>query len=274
MCAQYNHVVSIHGVPRSGTSWLGKIVSTHSKVAYRFQPLFSYRFKDRINLASSKNDVQSFLQELYEVKDDAFILGTWLRIEEPDMSVLQKEDHPPFMVMKEVRYHHLVEKLLESVDNLQVVGIVRNPCAVINSWLQAPREFKKEWDPLAEWRFAPSKNQGRIEEFNGFEKWKEATLLFLDLQERYRERFFLIQYEQLVEDPIHIMENAFSFIGLKMEKQVENFIKASQSLHVDDAYALYKSPSVKSRWRSQLDPRISREIIEEVQGTNLERFLV
>jgi len=59
-----------------------------------------------------------------------------------------------------------------------------------------------------------------------------------------------------------------------MEKQVENFIKASQSLHVDDAYALYKSPSVKSRWRSQLDPRISREIIEEVQGTNLERFLV
>ena len=112
MCAQYHHVVSIHGVPRSGTSWLGKIFSAHSNVTYRFQPLFSYRFKDRINLDSNKDDVQSFLQELYEVNDDAFVLGTWLKVEEPDMPVLQKEDCPPFMVMKEVRYHHLIEKLL------------------------------------------------------------------------------------------------------------------------------------------------------------------
>lgn len=274
MCAQYHHVVSIHGVPRSGTSWLGKIFSAHSNVTYRFQPLFSYRFKDRINLDSNKDDVQSFLQELYEVNDDAFVLGTWLKVEEPDMPVLQKEDCPPFMVMKEVRYHHLIEKLLESVNDLQVIGIVRNPCAVINSWFQAPREFKKEWDPLTEWRFAPSKNQGRIEEFNGFEKWKEVALMFLNLQKKYQERFLLIQYEQLVEDPIAVMENAFSFVGLKMENQVKNFINASQSLHLGDAYALYKSPSVKNRWRLQLDTRIYREIVEEIKGTNLERFLV
>jgi len=273
MYAQYQHVVSIHGVPRSGTSWLGKIFSFHSKVAYRFQPLFSYRFKGRITPDSDEHDIQTFLQELYEVKDDDFILGTWLKVEEPSLPVPHKEDLPSVMVLKEVRYHHLIEKLL-TVHNLQVIGIVRNPCAVINSWFQAPREFKKEWDPLTEWRFAPSKNQGRIEEFNGFEKWKEVALLFLDLQKKYPDHFLLIQYEQLVEDPVNVIENAFSFVGLKMENQVESFIKASQSLHLEDAYALYKSPSVKSRWRLQLDPRISKEIIQEITGTRLERLLV
>ncbi|MEO7841485.1 MAG: sulfotransferase domain-containing protein [Anaerolineales bacterium] len=274
MCARYHHIVSIHGVPRSGTSWLGKIFSSHSNVAYRFQPLFSYRFKNRISLDSNEHDVQTFLHELYDVKDDDFILGNWLKVEEPDMPVLQKEDFPSVMVMKEVRYHHLIEKLLNSEHELQVIGIVRNPCAVISSWFQAPREFKKEWDPLNEWRFAQSKNQGSIEEFYGFEKWKEVASLFLDLQVRYPERFLLIQYEHLVEDPVNIISNVFSFVELKMEKQVTAFIKASQSVHVDDAYAVHKDPSVKSRWQLQLDPRIAREIIEELRGTNLERFLI
>jgi hypothetical protein len=274
MCAQYHRVVSIHGAPRSGTSWLGKIFDVHSNVAYRFQPLFSYRFKDRIALDSNAHDVRAFLQELYEVRDDVFIMGDWLKIAKPDMPAVQKEDFPFCMVMKEVRYHHLIEKLLGAVNDLQVIGIVRNPCAVINSWLQAPREFKKEWDPLTEWRFAPSKNLGKIEEYYGFEKWKELALLFLDLQKRYYERFLLIQYEQLVEDPINIIEHAFSFVGLDMEAQVIDFIKTSQSYHIDDAYAVYKSPTVKDKWQQELDPRISEAIVADLQGTLLERFLV
>ena len=56
--------------------------------------------------------------------------------------------------MKMVRYHHLVEKLLKEIDQIKIIGIVRNPCAVINSWFKAPREFNKEWDPLEEWRYA------------------------------------------------------------------------------------------------------------------------
>jgi hypothetical protein len=272
MCAQYHQVVSIHGAPRSGTSWLGKIFSVHSKVAYRYQPLFSYRFKGRISLASTQQDIRSFLDELYDVKDDDFILGK-LHPEESTAFAFQKEGSPSVLVMKEVRYHHLIEKLLHAVDNLQVVGIVRNPCAVINSWLKAPREFKKEWDPLTEWRLAPSKNQGRIEEFYGFEKWKELTFLFLDLEKRYPERFLLIPYEELVDEPIRVIENAFSFVGLHMEEQVKSFIRASQSHHQDDAYALYKSPEVKSRWQLELDKRIEREIIHDLKNTCLARFL-
>ena len=36
------------GVPRSGTSWFGELFNSSPRVAYRFQPLFSYAFKDAI----------------------------------------------------------------------------------------------------------------------------------------------------------------------------------------------------------------------------------
>ena len=269
----YQHVISIHGAPRSGTSWLGQIFRSHSDVAYRFQPLFSYRFKDRIGTASSDDEIHKFLKELYEVTEDAFILGDWRKELEPQISDAKKADHPSWLVWKEVRYHHLIEKFLLAVRDQKVVGIIRNPCAVINSWLQAPKEFKQEWDVQSEWRYAPAKNQGRIEEYNGFEKWKELSLLFLELQRRYPDRFIFIQYEDLVTQPVQQVEMLFSFLNLHMEQQVIDFINASQSRHVDDAYSVFKSPLVKDKWRSELHPHIIAEITHDLLGTTLERFL-
>ena len=268
------NVISIHGVPRSGTSWLGQIFNSHPDVAYRLQPLFSYRFKNRINLNSTKDVICDFFDELYQVKDDDFILEKWRDHNNPIELDFKKNTSKNFLVMKMVRYHHLIEKFLLSDENLKVIGIVRNPCAVIYSWLNAPKEFNNKWDVLSEWRYAPSKNLGRIEEYNGFEKWKELALTFLELEQKNPERFLFIQYEQLVTDPNSIIENAFSFVGLKMERQVLDFIKSSQSYHSEDAYAVFKSPNVKDKWRSELDQRISEEIINEIHRTVLARFMV
>ncbi|NJL77038.1 MAG: hypothetical protein HC892_20515 [Saprospiraceae bacterium] len=75
---------------------------------------------------------------------------------------------------------------------VKIVGLIRNPLSVINSWLKAPKEFKRElgWNELEEWRYAPSKNLDRKEEFNGFEKWKEVALLFIQLQQVYPEKIY------------------------------------------------------------------------------------
>ena len=273
----YQQVVSIHGVPRSGTSWLGQIFSKHSDVAYKFQPLFAYRFRGRLGPDSSVQDILTFLDELYEVNNDDFIAGNWPKQENTlplaDLT-LHKKTQPAVMVMKEVRYHYLIEKFIHAVPKMKVIGIIRNPCAVIHSWLKNPKEFLKEWDKKSEWRHAPSKNQERVEEYFGYERWKELASSFLDFERNYPENFLLVQYEQLVSKPIETILPAFSFVGLQMEKQVIDFIQASQSYHSEDAYAVYKSPSVKDRWRSELDEQISVEIIKDIEGTRLERFLV
>ena len=45
MMAAMRHL-ALFGCPRSGTSWLGQIFNSAPDVAYRYQPLFSYEFKD------------------------------------------------------------------------------------------------------------------------------------------------------------------------------------------------------------------------------------
>lgn len=268
------HTVSIHGVPRSGTSWLGQIFDSHPDVAYRHQPLFAYRFKDRLNLKSSPEDVSRFLHELYEVSDDEFILDVKRR--ESAAAFWQravKENRPRYLVMKMVRYHHLLQLFLENITDARVIGIVRHPCAVINSWLQAPKEFRAGWSAQEEWRYAPKKNAGRIEEFNGFEKWKELASLFLALEEANPQRFYLVRYEDLVANAAQITRDLFDFVGLDTPDQALRFLQISQSRHCEDPYSVLKHPRVKDRWRAQLDPTIVDEIMHDIERTALARFL-
>lgn len=49
--------IAIFGVPRSGTSWLGQLFNSSERVAYRYQPLFSYAFKGRLNENSTLDEI-------------------------------------------------------------------------------------------------------------------------------------------------------------------------------------------------------------------------
>ena len=268
-------VVSIHGVPRSGTSWLGQIFDSHPDVAYRHQPLFAYRFKDRLNVDSSQKDVIRFLNDLYQLTEDDFILDTQRHQAASEFwQTAEKHQSPGFLVMKMVRYHHLLHLFLETVPDIRIAGIVRHPCAVINSWLQAPKEFRSGWNAMEEWRYAPKKNAGRIEEFNGFEKWKEVAYLFLALEQKYPDNFILTRYEQLVQNTETEVDRLFSFVGLDLHPQTLRFIWLSKSRHDPDPYAVIKNPETYQRWRTELNSEIANEILADVRGTELEQFLL
>ena len=53
--------IALFGVPRSGTSWLGQIFDSCPDVIYKYQPLFSYAFKNRLNMQSSFDEISNFL---------------------------------------------------------------------------------------------------------------------------------------------------------------------------------------------------------------------
>lgn len=266
-------MISIHGAPRSGTSWLGKVFDSHPDTAYRFQPLFSYRFKNAINPGSVKEEVEKFLEDLYAVEDDGFILQTEQKKRKVHPDHFIKSFHPHTLVMKEVRYHYLIETLLEQVKDIKIIGIVRHPCGVINSWLKTPREFNREWDIEAEWRDAPSKNQGRQEEYYGFTKWMEIAYLFMDIQQRYPKAFYLLRYEALVNDPLKEISALFHFCGLVIPDQVKIFLLESQSRELNDPDTVFRRADVIDRWKNELDPYIRDAILAEVSGSELQRFL-
>src|SRR5699024_5158560 len=165
-------IISIHGAPRSGTSWLGQLFDSSSDVRYKFQPVFSYPFKNAVSLKSDRNDWMSFLHQLYNTND--IFLDQLDKKERGSYPVFQyKKNLPNTLVMKMVRYHYLIPRMLELLPNLKIIGIVRNPCAAMNSWRKAQREFLEEWDFDQEWYFGDVKNQFRPEEYYGFFKWKE-----------------------------------------------------------------------------------------------------
>ena len=268
----FKRIVVVAGAPRSGTSWLGQILESSPSAVLRFQPLFAYAFKDVVNADSTREEYARFFEDIY-ASNDAFLLQT-MRKEESAHATFEEATDPEYLAIKMVRYHYLLRRMLRDFENLKVVGIVRHPCGVINSWLRAPREFPKGADQRKEWRFGAYKNQGREEEFFGFYKWKEVAHLYLDLQEQYPDRMRIVQYEGLVYFPVRETLRFFKFVGLPFTQATSAFLETCHATHQEGTYAVFKDKSVAERWRSQLDPYIAREIVQDLVGTRLARFLV
>lgn len=263
-------LVSIQSSPRSGSSWLGQIFKSSPKVEFRFQPLFSYAFKDRVDPDSSREMILDFFADILETNDPFVLQADAYHVEYPDLGVRGEVTH---LVMKEVRYNHVVRRMIEQLPELKVVGLVRHPCAVLDSWIHAPREFKPDWSIEEEWRSGAKKNQGRPEESFGFDKWKEVAQLFLDLERERPDQIKVVRYADLNADPENVVRDLFGFCGLPYGSETEAFIRASRSKEGTDANSVYRKVRPDTAWKGRLPEEIAAAVIHELEGTPLERFL-
>lgn len=265
--------IAIHGVPRSGTSWIGSIFDSSPEVCYRYQPLFSHAFKGFLNENSSADEIQSFFEKIMISSDD--YLTQRVAKKTGSMPSFEKVK-PRHVVYKEARYHHFLKNLLQRDKHLKVIGVVRNPKAVIASWFKAPKEFDSaSWNLQTEWRLASSKNENRPEQFYGFEKWKEVTQLFLAFANDYANRFYLLEYDKLLTQTKSEVSNIFEFCNIPMTAPTLDFLRQSRSIDLsDNAYSVYRIRSTDDIWERTLPKEISHEIDEELKGTELERFII
>lgn len=263
--------VSIHGVPRSGTSWLGQILNSSPDVAFRFQPLFSYRYKGALNNHSSAEEIQSFFMDILNT-DDAFVLMRDPKIHVGYPNPIKNEE-PTHLIFKNVRYHYILPNLLDKVPSHKAVAIIRDPRAVINSWYHAPREFEHSWKLAEEWKFASKKNLGRVEEFFGYEKWKEAATLFMALRERYPERVLIIRYQDLHESTSETITEILGHIQLSHSHAIDEFIQHSKGSLIDDPNSVLRAGHRHDAWRNSLPRDISDAIETDLKGTELEVFI-
>jgi hypothetical protein len=144
---------------------------------------------------------------------------------------------------------------------------------VIASWLNAPKEFRSGWDIDSEWYYAPNKNQGRPEEFFGFDSWKIAAEMFLRLSSLYPEQFFLLRYDLLNDSPEPVTEALFNFCGLDMNQQVKDFLCASKTRHESNPYSVFRANATDRNWRNVLPSNISNRIVSELVNTPLAQFI-
>ena len=267
----YQQIIMIVGMPRSGTSWLSQILDSCPQVCFRLSPLFSYAFKNAVNENSSKEAYENVFRGAYAAHDE--FMGQTRNRELGHYPVFKiKDSAPEFLVIKMTRFHNLISTILRYFENLRIAAIVRHPCGAINSWLATPKEFPQEADPMKEWRTGACRKTGP-EEFWGFEDWKKVTRLHLSLAAEYPDRFTIVQYEDLVTNPVGKTRQLFSFLELPYTPQTEAFLIESQSRHDEDTHATYKDPGVKDQWKTRLHPQIQAEILKETQHTDLEQFL-
>ena len=262
--------IAIFGVPRSGTTWLSQIFNSHLDVALRFQPLFSYGHKSRLHERSSAEEIENFFEEILCTKDTFTLMATEIQKNYPTFT---KSAKPTHTVFKETRYLHVIENILTQCHDVKIIGIVRNPLAVLSSWVLAPKEFNSAWNINAEWRKAPSKNQHKLEEFYGFDKWKESAEAFLRFKTQFPKQFFLVRYDELNSLPLQTTEKLFAFCGLDVCGQVQEFLVASKSRHDTDPYSVFRAKANDDRWHGVLPEDIVNKIMLELKNTPLEIFI-
>lgn len=263
--------IAIHSVPRSGSTWLGNIFNSHPDVNFNYQPLFSYTFKDFLNQKSSTEDIDKFFKQLPE-NNDPFIKQTE-GIKREIIPNFNKNKNFTHICYKEVRYHHILKNLLDKAPDIKIIGLVRNPLSTISSWLTAPKEFRGDlgWKIEEEWKYASKKNLNKPEEFNGYEKWKEVTLLFIQLKEQYPNQFYLLNYDDLLKDVNSTISKVFDFCDLKTSSQTYDFINPKVAINQQDAYSVFKTKKEDNEWKKNLPHFIIEEIKNDKEFQKLNK---
>jgi len=264
------HRIGIHGVPRSGTTWLANIFNSNEYVAYRQQPMFSYKFKDYLNEFSSSTEIENFFNLILNSDDD--YLNQKNEIECGKVPNFKKELEKTHLVYKEVRYHNILNTLL-SKSNLNLILIIRNPLSVISSFYNAPSEFKPNWKLEEEWLNAPKKNDNKIENYFGYNKWKESAVLFHKLKDKFENRVTLLNYADLLKNTLSTVETLFNVHNIKITQQTTNFIKQSTTTEDSNAYSVFKTKTNDDDWKNHLTKSIIDHIEKDLCGTELEIYL-
>ncbi len=271
--SENNYVrIALHGAPRSGTTWVGEIINSSPNSVYRYQPLFSYAHKDYLTPSSTTEEIDEFYNRLLVCKDE-FTTQSKMR-SSGKLPNFQKE-RVTHIAYKEVRYHNIVFNLMRRTDDIKLIALIRNPFSVINSWLKAPREFRTDlgWKIYDEWRHAPKKNMNKPEEFNGYERWKELTNIFLNLKSQFPQRVHIVKYSQILANPLTETRELFQYLGLKYTTQTEEFLIASQKTQNNDPYSVFRSNQTDDEWKQSLEEKIVKEIEIDLKNTPLSEYL-
>lgn len=264
--------IAIHSAPRSGSTWLGNIFNSHPNVCFKYQPLFSYALKDSLSTNASKKEINEFFKVLATTKSS--FLDQQLAIANGLVPSFEKFESATHLIYKEVRYHNIVQNILAKTTDVKFIFLIRNPLAVLYSWWKAPKEFREDqgWVFMDEWQYAKSKNLDKPEEFNGYERWKESTILFQELFEQYPERVRLVEYHDLIHNTVETVWSLFEFANLSKAAQTIDFIRSSRSKTSKDAYAVFKAKSSDSNWK-QLPKPVIEYIKKDLDKSALSKFL-
>lgn len=258
---------AIFGTGRSGSTWLGAMVSSHPEVAYRFEPFHrlsktnsaiaialeqirssDFSFQDLNSLyqallpASPELEKPPFFAKSYSTNLPLGRGFTWSLARKNDwgkklFSRLYTPKGNPTLIFKEVALVDVMSKLLE-LNQVPIVYLLRHPCGVVASTLKGQKETLMPSGRRSVLQNLLTKHQphlaekyqDRLAQMHVCEQ--EALLWLMDVERSVRlcqahQNALVVVYERLVEQPLETLEKIFTHFGLSMNPQSIKFIEQS-----------------------------------------------
>lgn len=254
------NIISLHSVPRSGSTWLLSLFEAHSNIKTIYQPLFSYAFKNKINKNSNKEDFDNFINELIKT-DDGFCCMTNEYHNNGKTIIKEKKKKINYLLMKNVHHHNLMEKFIELCPDIKILCLIREPKSTIFSQMTAKKEL------LNDWLNGEDKNQGKEENFFGFNKWLEFNELSLKLKDKYPNNIVICKYEKLINN-IEKIKEVFDLCNITWDNNIEKKFKEFKLKNETYDYSVYKKEDTVNKWRGKLD----KNIIDYINERNRIKF--
>lgn len=230
------NLISLHSVPRSGSSWLLSIFDSHLNTKSLYQPLFSYAFKNVITEDSSHSDFNNFINNIRDTEDDFCCMKSNFHTNNGTIPMIENtKTDITHIVMKHVTHHYLIEKMIEWNVNIKIIGLIRNPLNVIESQMKAKHEN------LQDWLNGTDKNNNLKEFYFGFNKWFDVDNYFIHLKKKYPKNVYLIHYEDLLDNTKDEVYKLFNFCNLKVDENTLNFIDKSTSIDNTYDYSVFRN---------------------------------
>lgn len=267
----YKKIIGVIGTPRSGVSWTGQIFDSSLETLFRMQPFYSWAFRDKVYPRTTADGFREFFNEVYLSKDD-YLLQTERRQRGVYPAFEKVSATPDIMVYKESMYHYLVPFLLEKLEEISFVAVIRNPIDALTSFYNAPRDFPENIDINDEWYFAPNRNGFYPEQYWGYFKWKEFINILFNIKKTYPNRVYVQKYEDLYVGPIEETEKMFSFCGINYDKQTEQFLYNCTHKYVDDPYSVFRMRGMKVEDKKKLPKNICEIIRADLDNFEYAKY--
>ncbi|XP_022255252.1 carbohydrate sulfotransferase 1-like [Limulus polyphemus] len=254
---------------RSGSSFTGLLLKNHPNSFYHFEPLYPYRYE--LKTMRGIPD-QRFLYDLFKCNFSG--RGSYLRSVKNHLK--QKSYHynkqylktcarrrnikpcfNPFVMSRFCRNQtlHIIKTIRLSLQNgvklyenypdlnLKIIHLVRDPRAVINS---RQRGITKRW----------CKKNTKCSSVSSYCREVRYDLNYSCSLKTSGDRgiYFLLRYEDLIENPLNITKSLFKFLGFKsLSKSVVKFLKQNVlPFSISGRIQHTNSSYYASHWKQQL----------------------
>jgi len=240
------------------------LFESHPKVITKYQPLFSYEFKNRITPQSSPEEFNQFLENLQASTSDFINMRGPYHQDENNQFPTTPKQNPTTLLFKNTHNHQLAETFLKLKPNIKLIYLLRHPCGAINSFINNPRECDSSLINTDEWLTGACKNNDNPNNYFGYNKWLELTEMFYNLRDKYPTNVYIVIYEDILNNPTQL-KALFDWCGLDYHPQVQQFFDESHQKDCSSHTAVYKSKSVQDKWKTSLGNDIKNYIMQDLE---------